>query len=264
MALPRSTKRRLGSLLVANGFITEEQVQHALDEQKRTGKPLGQILVELDYISEEELVKALVEQLQVPYIDPLIYNIEPELMKTIPADLMHQYQFVPLDRFDNIIIIAAAGMPDERLVSFFKEALNCDVMLYISTYAAIRTLLQRYIPLTKEQQEAVIEKRKSDALRISERIRAESSARMQKARLTETPPVEEPLSEESVPVVANGVNVAPPPRVAVVEDETVAGELPVSDGDSDGVDWQRLFDEMDEKIREEVKKRKDLRKKGLL
>lgn len=286
MPLPRAIKRRLGTLLIAEGLVDEEQVQHALDEQKRTGKPLGQIFVELDYISEEQLVRTLAEQLQVPYIDPSVYNIEPELIKMVPADLMHRYQFVPLDRFGNIVIIAAAGMPDERVASFFKEALDCDVMLYICTYTAARVVLQKYAPLSKEQEEAVIEKRKSDALHISERLHAESSARMQKVKATEERAVpesekREPVAtetghepEEPVPVTVERNRIPPPPppppsqppspREEEMVKEMATEELAVPNAGSSDINWQSLFDEMDAKIREEVKKRKDLRKRGLL
>ena len=46
---------RLGATLLRGGFITEEQLEDALDRHKRTGKPLGYILVNAGYIAQNQL-----------------------------------------------------------------------------------------------------------------------------------------------------------------------------------------------------------------
>ena len=43
-------KIRLGDLLVEKGFITNDQLQLALQEQKKLGRKLGSTLVELGMI----------------------------------------------------------------------------------------------------------------------------------------------------------------------------------------------------------------------
>ena len=95
--LPKAPRKRLEAMLVADGILTEEQLKDALDIQKETGKPLGQVLVEQRYLSEEALAKAITEKYQLPFIDPSTYQIEPDLIKSFPVDMLYRYQFVPLD-----------------------------------------------------------------------------------------------------------------------------------------------------------------------
>jgi|GEM_PF-1940737 len=310
MPLPRSARRRLGTLLIAEGVVNEEQLKYALDEQKRLGKPLGMIFVDLGYLSEETLAKTLAEQLQVPYIDPTIYTIDTNLIKMVPADLMHRYQFVPLDKFGDMVIIAAAGMPDERVASFFKDVLNCDVMLYITTYTAIRNMLQKYAPVSKEQEVEISEKRKEDADRISERLEMESSGKLPKVEAgkeeieevtveevdskkavaekvpippppsffgVSSPPKPQPPKEVAVPpqIVVKPppkIEIPPPPPMPpppksqpapVMEEEERTEEFSISGVENgNDIDWQSLFDDIDKKVREEVKKRRDRGSKG--
>lgn len=46
---------RLGTMLINSGLITEEQLQDALDRNKRTGQPLGYILVNSGYLTRDKL-----------------------------------------------------------------------------------------------------------------------------------------------------------------------------------------------------------------
>jgi len=48
--------------MVDEGFLTDEQLSHALAEQGQTGQPLGKVLVDLGYVSPGAVANALAEQ----------------------------------------------------------------------------------------------------------------------------------------------------------------------------------------------------------
>jgi hypothetical protein len=54
--------RPLGSLLAAEGLLTEEELNDALGEQERTGRLLGEILVDKGYVSGWTLTRVLAQQ----------------------------------------------------------------------------------------------------------------------------------------------------------------------------------------------------------
>ena len=62
MDAAHDTRRQLGQLMVDEGFLTGEQLAHALAEQGRSGRPLGTILVELGFVSAGAVGNALAEQ----------------------------------------------------------------------------------------------------------------------------------------------------------------------------------------------------------
>lgn len=57
-------KIKVGELLLRQGLIDEDQLEHAINEQKRTGIRLGKILVRLGMITEEQMTSVLGQQLQ--------------------------------------------------------------------------------------------------------------------------------------------------------------------------------------------------------
>lgn len=57
---------RIGTFLSARGWINSDQLNEALEFQKRSKLKLGKCLLELGYLSEQNLLTALSEQLKVP------------------------------------------------------------------------------------------------------------------------------------------------------------------------------------------------------
>ncbi len=61
---PEVPYRRIGSILVERGLITEDELRLALDEQDRSGRLLGEILVSSFGVTRVDLADALAEQWQ--------------------------------------------------------------------------------------------------------------------------------------------------------------------------------------------------------
>ena len=67
-------KIRIGDLLIANKIISQEQLNTALADQKKSGRKLGRVLIDNGFISEEQLLTFLSQQLNIPYIDLRRYH----------------------------------------------------------------------------------------------------------------------------------------------------------------------------------------------
>ena len=65
-------KRKIGQILMDMGFITEEQLFMALEQQKESKQLLGRIMVEEEIIDEDGLAMALARQFDVDYINEQI------------------------------------------------------------------------------------------------------------------------------------------------------------------------------------------------
>ena len=62
-------KIRLGDLLVETGAITQEQLERALQKQKKTNLKLGETLVDEGIITEDDIAVALSRQLNLEIVD---------------------------------------------------------------------------------------------------------------------------------------------------------------------------------------------------
>jgi MSHA biogenesis protein MshE len=105
-----SQKRiRIGDLLVEKNMISESQLQHALQEQKQTGRKLGATLVELGYVEENALLSLLSAQLNIPFVELKQFRFDRELVQKLPETSARRYRVMLLrEDFDGLLL----GMAD--------------------------------------------------------------------------------------------------------------------------------------------------------
>lgn len=70
---------RLGEILIQAGFVSEQEVQRALEFQTRFGGELGAILIRMGALSEDNLLAVLSEQLHFPILESKAIPIEANL-----------------------------------------------------------------------------------------------------------------------------------------------------------------------------------------
>ena len=67
--MARPEKIRLGEILLQQNLMTEEQLQFALTEQKRTGRKLGRLFVENRFVTEDQISEAMAKQLNISFVN---------------------------------------------------------------------------------------------------------------------------------------------------------------------------------------------------
>ncbi|NNG12158.1 MAG: Flp pilus assembly complex ATPase component TadA, partial [Halobacteria archaeon] len=108
----RRMKVRLGDLLVDKKLISEAQLQEALAEQKRSGRKIGQVLIENGYIQEELMLQTLSAQLKVPYVDISTFELNPELVKRLPETAARRYRSLVLKETPDGLLVAMGDPTD--------------------------------------------------------------------------------------------------------------------------------------------------------
>src|SRR5437867_3307246 len=106
--LGQPVNRRLGDLLVADGLLTAEQLKKALAEQKGSPEKLGSVLVRLNFVNEDQLIGFLSRQYGVPSITLAQLDIDPDVLKLVPAPIARKYEVIPVRKMGNSLALAMA------------------------------------------------------------------------------------------------------------------------------------------------------------
>src|SRR4026207_329806 len=99
---------KLGELLLKENMVTPQQLQEALAHQKMNGGKLGKAFVSLGYVRDEEITSLLSRQYGVPSINLDHFEVDPAIIKIIPAETSRKYQILPLSRSGATLTIAMA------------------------------------------------------------------------------------------------------------------------------------------------------------
>src|SRR5918996_3318497 len=137
---------RVGELLLKEKRITPAQLQEALNYQRQNGGKLGFNLVKLGFVKDEEITALLSKQYGVPSINLTQFEIDPGIIKLIPAETAHKYQIVPLSRSGATLTIAMTDPTNVFAMDDIKFMTGYNVEPVVASEIAVTDALQRYFP----------------------------------------------------------------------------------------------------------------------
>ncbi len=96
-----SPHKKLGEMLLNLGFLTKEQLETLLEQQRNTGEKLGELLINSKLVSEEILFAVLAKQFNIQYVSLSEYGeIPKEVLDLVPEKLVKTYNMIPIE-FDH-------------------------------------------------------------------------------------------------------------------------------------------------------------------
>jgi len=138
-----SQRKRLGEMLVDQGYISETQLSKALESQKTLGKKLGRVLIELGYLDENKLLDVLAAQLDFQHVRLDNFNFDNSIIKHIPEEMARAYKCIPLYVHQKVITVAIADPTNLRTIDHLKFKTGLKVEPVIATEHEIVSAIER-------------------------------------------------------------------------------------------------------------------------
>src|SRR6476619_410569 len=141
-------RKPLGQLLLAKNLLSQEQLERALDEQRRSNqqKLLGEILVELHICTEDQITEALAQAYGVPYARVSPRVADPKVIAVLPKEFLEKHQVLPLFLVEGVLTVAVPEPANVFLVEEIERLSGYQVQVVAATVRDIRSTLQPYLP----------------------------------------------------------------------------------------------------------------------
>ena len=130
-------RRKIGALLVADGLVSQHQIEAALSRQQIERRRLGEVLVREGLVSERDLVEALAAQLRMEVADLDQVYFAPETLALLPRDFMLSRRVLPLElEEDGTLVLAMTDPLDIVAVDEVRLRTKRNVRAVICTESA--------------------------------------------------------------------------------------------------------------------------------
>src|SRR5881392_2552515 len=184
--LGQPVNRRLGDLLVADGLLTPAQLQKALGEQRGSTEKLGSILIKLGFINEEQLIGFLSRQYGVPSITLAQLEIDPGVLKLVPAAIAKKYEVLPVRRMGNSLALAMADPTNVFALDDISFMTNLQVLPLVASQTAIKKAIDRHYESKTEAIASVMQDMSTDLSNVEVVEGDEDSAKIDTFELKES------------------------------------------------------------------------------
>ncbi|HNH45568.1 MAG TPA: type IV-A pilus assembly ATPase PilB [Myxococcota bacterium] len=141
---PPPSQNRLGELLVREKLISPLQLQKAMETQRSAGGRLGHQLTKLGYLDENELTAFLSKQYGVPSINLQEFDIDAEVLKIIPKEVVIRHQVIPINKAGNTLIVAMADPSNIYAIDDIKFITNFHIDIVVASEQQIAEAIEKY------------------------------------------------------------------------------------------------------------------------
>src|SRR5512140_3532772 len=134
---------KLGELLLKAKLINGEQLATALKQQKESGAKLGETLVRLGLVTEDDTTETLSAQFGVPSINLTHFEIDPNVLKLVPADVARKYNILPVNKTGATLTIAMADPTNVFAMDDLKFMTGYNVEPVVASEIALQHAIDR-------------------------------------------------------------------------------------------------------------------------
>ena len=140
----RINKKFIGDLLMERGVITKPQLEEAIVCQRERDGLLGEVLMSLGYALEEDIAQALTSQYGFPYLPLSNYEIEQDVVTSVPSELCNKFCLIPIDKIGASLTLAMANPLNTEAIEEVEAASHCSVQTFVSTATDIRNAIKKH------------------------------------------------------------------------------------------------------------------------
>jgi MSHA biogenesis protein MshE len=202
----RKKKVRLGELLLEHKLLTEEQLQTALAEQKRTGRKLGRVITDLNLVREEKLHEVLAQSLQIPFIDVRQLTLDQSMVRLLPETQARRFRALVLQSDARGLLIGMADPTDlvayDELSNRLKQPLRLALVKESDLLKTMDVVYRRTDEIASIAQEVREELREGD-IDLEQLSADEGSADAPVIRLIQT------MFQDAIQVRASDLHIEP-------------------------------------------------------
>ena len=139
---------RLGELLIRERRISPAQLQEALTHQRAKGGRLGSALVSLGFVQDEDITTILSRQYGVPAISLGQFDLDPTVVRLIPAETAAKYQVIPVARNGTSMTLAMTDPTNVFAMDEIKFLSGLHIEPVVATETAVREAIGKYFVKT--------------------------------------------------------------------------------------------------------------------
>jgi type IV pilus assembly protein PilB len=136
--------KQLGDVLLEGGQITPEQLNSAVEEQRRLGRSLGKVLVDLGVLTESQLVVALATQIGMRFVDLSDHPVDISAVALVPEGVCRRHTALPIGYEDGKLVVAMADPANVFAVDDMRTVSGYEIRPVVATRPDVLEALNRY------------------------------------------------------------------------------------------------------------------------
>mgnify|MGYP000896161261 CR=1 FL=1 len=149
----------LEELLLETGMATQAQIAEARKSGKGTN--IAEALTEIGVLTQQQYIEIMEFHLGVPHVNLDIFQLKPEVLRILDADLVKRYKSIPLEKKGDRLTVAMADPKNVVAIDDIAMATGCQVIPVIAAKGEIDRIIRNHFTM-KESMERVVQEAQAE------------------------------------------------------------------------------------------------------
>lgn len=136
---------RIGDVLIQAGYINEDELQEALEYQKKNkGVRIGEALIKLGFITENQQLEALSSRLGKRYVKLERVAVQTEAVALIPKLLARKYHMLAVQSKDNNLVLVVNDPLDYYGIEDIRQVTGMNLEIWLAELKPLDQAIEYY------------------------------------------------------------------------------------------------------------------------
>ena len=135
---------KIGEVLVKQGLLRPDQLNQALEEQKKSGGArLTQIIISLGFLKDNQILRAAEKFYQVPGVEVASFQIDEAVIALIPRDVCDKHTLIPIQKAGNTLVVAFSDPGNIIIKEDLRYITRHRIQAVVGTETSIASAIDR-------------------------------------------------------------------------------------------------------------------------
>ena len=135
--------RKIGEILVEMGALGPAEVRLVVEHQIESGARFGETAISHGLLTDVVLAQAVAHQFGLEFVDLDSLMVDPELDESLPPDLPIRYNFIPLQKTEEGLVIAIADPTNVAELDDLEMQLDVQLICQVASRDKIAARLEK-------------------------------------------------------------------------------------------------------------------------
>lgn len=136
---------RIGEVLAERGYVTQEQIQKALDYQKEhRDMRFGQILMKLEFVTENQVLEALASRLGLEIVDVTQMQVDIDAVSKLDKEFAQKNMILPVNIQNGMLLLVTNDPLNYFALEEVRQRTGCYIQIMLSEEQPLSQAISYY------------------------------------------------------------------------------------------------------------------------
>ncbi len=153
---------KLGEILAKQGLIRPDQLQQSLLHAQKNKTKLGSAIVALGFLKDSQILRALEKQFGVPGVDVAQFEIEESVLTLLQKDFCEKNMIIPISKAGTTLVVALTDPSNLQVRDDLRFITKCKIQPVVATEISIGIAIDKFYGAIRQSQLDINKENKDD------------------------------------------------------------------------------------------------------